>query len=124
MKTLKLSLKPIAYLLAFLILFQGCTVYKSANVTLDQAVIANTGVRIKTNDNHALRFKSIQHETGIYYGLKHYNKNWVKIPINEDNIDKVQIKDKTSSTILTIAIPLSVIGVPLGILVLSDPYLR
>ena len=124
MKTIKLFLKPITYLLAFLILFQGCTVYKSANVTLDQAVIANTGVRIKTNDNHAFRFKSIQHDTGIYYGLKYHNKNWVKIPINEDNIDKVQIKDKTSSTILTIGIPISVIGVPLGILVLSDPYLH
>ncbi len=110
MKTLKKQLKVVALFFSVSILFQGCTVYKSANVTLDQAVIANTKVRIKTNDNQTLKYKNVEAENGIYYGLMNYENSWVKTPINEDNIDKVQVKDKTLSTILTVAIPVVIIA--------------
>ena len=124
MKTIKLHYRIIAFSFSILILFQGCTVYKSANVTLDEAVIANTKVRVKTNDNKTLRFEKIQLDNGVYYGMMYLNKSWVKIPVNEDNFDKIQVKDKTSSTILTIGIPLAIIGGALGVIVLSDPYLH
>jgi hypothetical protein len=110
MKTLKKQLKVVALFFSVSILFQGCTVYKSVNVTLDQAVIANTKVRIKTNDNQTLKYKNVEAENGIYYGLMKYENSWVKTPINEDNIDKVQVKDKTLSTILTVAIPVVIIA--------------
>ena len=64
-----------------------------------------------------MKYKNVEAENGIYYGLMKYENSWVKTPINEDNIDKVQVKDKTLSTVLSIAIPLVIIG---GILVVVD----
>jgi len=111
MKRLKKQLKVVVLFSLALILLQGCTIYKSANVTLDEAVRADTKVRIKTNDNETLRFKNVRFENGIYSGLMDFKNTWVKTQINEDNIDKVQLKNKTGSTIINIAVPLSVFAI-------------
>ena len=116
MKTSTRQLKVIALLFSLLILLQGCTVYKSANVSLEEAVRSDTQVRIKTNDNQTLKFKNVEAENGIYYGNMYKKSTWVKTAINEDSIAIVQVKDKTLSTVLSIAIPLVIIG---GILVVA-----
>ena len=110
MKTFKIHLRTLAFFLSALILLQGCTVYKSANVTLEEAVRADTKVRIKTNDNQTLRFKNVRAVNEVYYGWIYKKSTWIKTPINEDNIDIVQVKDKTLSTVLSIAIPLVIAG--------------
>ena len=38
------------------------------------------------------------------------NKKWVKTQINENNIEKLQVKDKVLSTIITFGIPVILIG--------------
>ena len=124
MKTIKSSFKITAFFFSILIFFQGCTVYKSANITLDQAVDTNANVKIKTTENQTLRFNYIEHESDVYYGLKNSNNSWVKIPINEDNIDKIQVKDKSLSIVSNIAIPFLVVGGVFLIAVLNDPYLN
>ena len=111
MKAIKTHLKVLALFFSALIFLQGCTVYKSANVTLDEAVRADTKVRIKTNDNQTLRFKNVGVENGNFYGLFNYKNEWVKTQINENNIDKVQLKNKVGSTILNIFVPLAIIGI-------------
>ena len=116
MKIIKAHLKVVALFFSVLILFQGCTVYKEANVTLEEAVRADTKVRIKTNDNQTLKFKNVRVENEIYYGFMYKKSKWVKTAINEDSIAIVQVKDKTLSTVLSIAIPLVIIG---GILVVA-----
>ena len=104
-------LKTVALFFSILIFFQGCTVYKSANVTLEEAVRADTKVRIKTNDNQTLRFKNVGVENENYYGLVYFKNTWVKTQINENNIDKIQLVDQTLSTVLNIvAIPVVLIG--------------
>jgi len=111
MKTSTRLLKVVALFFSVLILFQGCTVYKSANVTLEEAVKANTKVRIKTKDHKILKFKNMEIENGIYYGLMNFKeKKWVKTQINENNIEKLQVKDKVLSTIITFGIPVILIG--------------
>ncbi len=45
MKTLKTHIKPISYLLTILILLQGCTIYKSSGVSLEEATQAETKVK-------------------------------------------------------------------------------
>ena len=50
-KTLKTHLKTVALIFATLILFQGCTVYKSVPSTLEEAYKSQTKVKIKTIDN-------------------------------------------------------------------------
>ena len=48
-------------------------------------------------------------ENGDYYGLLNYKNAWVKTQINEGNIEKIQVKDKTASTILNIIVPLAIL---------------
>ena len=115
MKTLKNHLKVVTLFLSVLILFQGCTVYKSSSVTLDEAVSADTRIRIKTNDNQTLKFKNVRVENEIYTGFMYKKSKWVKTDINEDNIDIVQVKNKTLSTVLSIGIPIIILGGLLGI---------
>jgi hypothetical protein len=111
MKTIKKQFKLITTILSVIILLQGCTVYKSADVTLDEAAMSGTKVRIKTNDNQTLKFKTVEVENGNYYGLLYFKNTWVKTELNKDNINKVQIKDKAVSTVLNIVVPLAIIGI-------------
>ena len=103
MKTLKIFLKPISYLIAFLILLQGCTVYKRTPVTLTEAVKANTKVKIKTLDNKTLKYRHIGFQNDKYLGYIKHGKELLRISIKEDMIKKIQLKDNTMSSILTIS---------------------
>ena len=111
MKTLKKQLKIVALFFSALILLQGCTVYKSANVTLEEASKAEIQARVKTNDNQTQKFKRIGFENGQYYGVKKINGDIIKTQINEQKIKRVQLKDKTASTIIPIAVPVIIIGI-------------
>ena len=63
MKTSTKHLKVVALIFSVVILFQSCvTVYKSGNVTLEEAVRADTKVRIKTKDHQTLKFKNVEVE--------------------------------------------------------------
>ena len=115
MKTIKTHLRKAAMVFAALILFQGCTVYKSANYTLDEAVISETKAKVETNNNQTLKFKRIGLADGKYYGVKEIKGLIVKTPLNEKYINKVRLKDKTMSTILTVAIPVVIIASVLAI---------
>ena len=111
MKTIKKHLKTVALFCATLIFFQGCTVYKSANVTLEEASKAEIQARVKTNDNQTLKFKRIGFENGRYYGVKKINGDIIKTRIDEQKVERVQLKDKTASTIIPIAVPVIIIGI-------------
>ena len=120
MKTLKAHLKVVALFFSVLILVQGCTVYKSANVSLDDAYKSQTKVKVKTNYNRTLKFKIITFEDESYYGInesykddpfEQYNKELIKTHIDVENIENIRIKNKTMSTILPFAIPVVLLGV-------------
>jgi hypothetical protein len=122
MKTIKLFLKPISYLLSFLILMQGCVIYKKKPSTIDEAVKANTNVRIETKDNKIIKFKRIEFENGQYLGISKSLKTHKEIniptgvveekikieklqtPLQENNIHEILIKDKTMSTLVPIVL--------------------
>ncbi|TWO32798.1 hypothetical protein E1J38_007990 [Seonamhaeicola sediminis] len=117
MKAIKTHLKAVAVFFSILIFFQGCTVYKSANVTLDEAAEANTKVRIKTIDNKSFRFDKIEVIKNKIFGININSGERSIVSIKKDNIDKIQVKDKTGSTIVSIAVPLVLGVVMLGIIV-------
>jgi hypothetical protein len=111
MKTIKKQFKTIALILSLLILLHGCTVYKSASVSLDQAVNKGQKVKVITKDNVKLKFKRIATENGKYYGVRRsVDDKWVKILLNSDTIKTIKEKDKTLSTVLNIGIPVIYIG--------------
>jgi hypothetical protein len=63
---------------ATLVLFQDCTVYKSANVTLEEISRAETVVRVKTNDNISQKYLKVMSENDSYYGLVQFRGEQVK----------------------------------------------
>jgi len=110
-------LKVVALFFSILILFQGCSVYKSASVTPDEASKSNTEVRVKTFDNKSLKFYRIEVENNKIHGIKIHNGERSITPIEKDNIEKIQLKDKTMSTFLSFTIAGVIAAGILGIIV-------
>jgi len=116
MKTVKIFLQAISYLLAFVILLQGCTVYKSSAGSIDQAIQAQTQVRIEKKNGEIEKYNEIiRMDDGEIYGkrlTKNQSKQFFKlVAIEEEQINKIQLKDKTASTLVTLAIPVAIIVV-------------
>lgn len=105
MKTLKNKVAIIAYYFATAIFFQGCVVYHNTPVTLEQAAIEITRAKVKTTKDETYRFKHIGFEDGKFYGLKKTKGEYVRIPLDSNEISKLVLQNKTLSTILTISIP-------------------
>lgn len=101
-------------------LIQGCTAYKSSSVSLEEASISETKIKVKTNYKKTYYFQSIVFEDGSYYGIKTLKGEIVKIKLYEKDLEKVLIKSKKKSTIYTIASPLILIG--LAILTASHRF--
>jgi hypothetical protein len=110
MKAFKIHLRTLTFFLSALILLQGCTVYKSTSVSLDEALKAEIQTRVKTNYNQTLKFKRIGFEDGQYYGVKKINGEMIKTHIDEQKVEKVQLKDESLSVFITVVFPLALIG--------------
>jgi len=110
MKAIKQHLKQVALILSMLILFQGCTIYKSTPVSIDEASRMDNAVRVITTNNEKLKYDKIIKENGSYYSVKKERTADVIAPIDALQIKEVKVKDKTATGILTlVSIPL-VIG--------------
>ena len=118
MKTFRTHLRSMALIFATLILLQGCTVYRSANVTLEEASRAETVVRVTTNENKKIKYDRIGFENDHYYGLNYKTGDDLKVRLDENNINKIQVKDKTGSVLLSLS-PIVIIGAIVGIAVAS-----
>ncbi len=115
MKTLKKQFKSVALILSMLILLQGCTVYKSSSVSLEQAEQNQSKVKVITKNNKKLKFTRIGVEDGSYYGVKKSKTVLIKTPLDRDLIDTINEKNKTLSIVLSIVMPFVIIG---GVLVI------
>lgn len=104
-------------LLALLILFQGCSLYKGS-ITLEEAVTSQKRVKVTTSENpKSLEFKRIELVNGEYRGLANrYDHSGDKI-INKESITEIKEYDKTASDVVTFA-PLAII-IGMGILLFS-----
>jgi len=110
MKTQKKQINLITLLFAIVMFFQSCTVYKSANVTLDQAIQNESKVKVITMNNAKFKFKRIGVEDGNYYGIKKKNNVVIRIPLDQNFVKIIKEKDKPLSTVLSIGIPLVIAG--------------
>lgn len=114
MRRLKKRCKTFALFLVFPILFQGCVVYHKMPVALEQASQEQIKTRIITVDEQTYTFKYIIHEDGIFYGVQKIRGGWVRIPLKPEEVATAQLKNRTASTGVTLA----VIIVPVVILVI------
>lgn len=69
MSTFKKHIKSVTLILSVLILFQGCSVYKSTPISLEKASGIEGKVKVITKSNDRLKFKQISQENGNYYGI-------------------------------------------------------
>lgn len=110
MKTIKQHFRTVARILSLLVFFQGCTVYRSVPVSLEQATQNESKVKVRTKRNDKLKFKRIGVEDGNYYGVKKSKGVIVKTPLDSNFIDSINEKNRTLSTILSIGIPVIIVG--------------
>jgi len=111
MKKIKKQIKSIALILSLLIMFQGCTVYKSASVTLEEAVMAETKVKVIKKNGEKVKFKRIIFEDGYYKSIEKIGEGTAKTQLEVEKIEKIQIKDKVLSTVLTVILVTPLVGI-------------
>jgi len=95
--------KWLCYLLTMSLLFGSCHVYQKIPVTLEEASASNQRVKIITADNKKLFFKRIEKTDSTYYGLQESELDIIKKQIKKEEIQQVQIINKSKSRLLTIA---------------------
>ncbi len=114
MKTIKIHLKIVAFLISLMILLQGCTVYKSTTASLEEVSKSQTKAKVLTTNNEILKFKRIDFIDGKYLGVisndMEINPKINFMPLDENNIQSIKVKDKTTSLIINIGVPIVVLG--------------
>ena len=110
MKTIKAYLKAVALLFSVLILFQGCTVYKKANITLEDAYKSKNRVKVTTNDNQKLKFKIIDFADGNYYGVEKKPQGIRKTLLDNKSIHKINEKNELVSAVLHLWFPITLVA--------------
>ncbi|HSI70172.1 MAG TPA: hypothetical protein VK941_08055 [Gillisia sp.] len=123
MKTKLRIFRVISCLLTIVILGQSCTIYRSAGISVDEAVESQNKVRVKTKLNQNYIFKRLEKDTAGVYGiadqksrpareLSHHitSRNLpeyqVKIKLQEDSIKEIKPRDKT----LSIVVPAGIVA--------------
>lgn len=135
MKIIRLYLKKISIFLLFLITLQSCSVYHSKTATIDEAVRSNDKVKVITNSNDIYKLHKLKIEDGQVYGVlkkgtetaerladqglvKYSDSKYETILLKDSTIKEIYLKNKTLSTVLSIAIP--VVGVAVILIVLYN----
>ena len=126
MKTLRLYLKKISIFFMFLITLQSCVVYHSKTATVDEAIQSDDKIKVITDSNDIYKLHKLKKEDGQIYGvvkkgsetakrlsdqglIKYSDSKYETILLTENTINEVHLKNKTLSTVLSVAIP--VVGV-------------
>jgi len=115
MKTTKKQINFVVITFAILILFQSCKAYHNNSVTLENASQEFKQTKVQTISNEIFKFRGITYEKNQYYGIKKFKGEIIKVPLDEKYLKSVKLENETMSTILTIALPTTII---LGALVI------
>ena len=105
MEAIKTRLKAIAIFLTALMLFQSCVVYHKTPTTLEKASQEQIKTKVTHTNGEVSKYKFITYENGVFYG--NVEKEWgefIKVPLDSEDIINVRMKNKTASTLVTIAI--------------------
>jgi len=120
MKLKILKNKAVCWFLLISIIFQSCTVYKRAPVSISEASQTHKRVLVVTGSDKKIRLKRIEKTDSIYYGIKTVKSEEVKIPLNEKDIKKIRVKDQAASTFLTIGSIVLTFGIIIIAVLIND----
>ncbi|MCH8231105.1 MAG: hypothetical protein IIB82_00395 [Bacteroidetes bacterium] len=115
---MRTHLKSIAGFLIVFIIFQSCVSAKS--VTVDQAVLKEQPVRIKTVEGETYNYKKLIRRDSILYGVKKVKGvvGLVELDLSQLNISEVKYASPAATAVLVVV---SVIGL-LSIIGLADCF--
>ena len=115
MKKVQNSLTDIGIILSVMLLLQSCGVYYKNPINLKEAVEQEGKVKIRTVDGKTIRYKKItSSDDGRFYGTRKKDGGWTQIPLNQEEIMSVRLKNKKASTWATVL----AVGVPITTLVI------
>ncbi|GAB2768912.1 hypothetical protein GCM10010465_12790 [Actinomadura fibrosa] len=118
-----------------LFVLQACNVYHKSAVSVEEAVQAQERVKIVTTDNVFYEFKRLQRKDDQLLGvtkpgsdtagkLKGYEQIFdgknVMIPLDENRIESVYLRNKSKSNLLSYGIPAVLVGGALVIVAASS----
>lgn len=121
MKSSTKHFRFLSSILCLIFLIQSCSIYHAESISLQQAEELNKDVRITTKSGDKLKFKSIEEEGGDYFGLTRLKSKTSKelqkmgligretgklyaFGLETLNIQKIQEKNKTVSTLGTVGL--------------------
>lgn len=121
MKSSTKHFRFLSSILCLIFLIQSCSIYHAESINLQQAEELNKDVRITTKNGDKLKFKSIEEEGGDYFGLTRLKSKTSKelqkmgligretgklyaFGLETLNIQKIQEKNKTVSTLGTVGL--------------------
>lgn len=121
MKSSTKHFRFLSSILCLIFLIQSCSIYRTESISLQQAEELNKDVRITTKNGDKLKFKSIEEEGGDYFGLTRLKSKTSKelqkmgligretgklyaFGLETLNIQKIQEKNKTVSTLGTVGL--------------------
>lgn len=135
MKTIREYLKLVSLFLIYLITLQSCSVYHSKTASLDEAIRSDNKVKVITSSDEIYKLQKLQKENNQIYGvikkgssiaerlydqglIKDNKSKYVNLLLPENTIKEIHLKNKSLSTVLTLAIP--VVGIAALLFILYD----
>lgn len=122
-----------------LLLFLGmtaCSVYHQDSAGVDNAIESKNRIKVETTENRVFELKELRRENGQLIGIAGKNSetaklmfdrplvvegNLVKIPLKDEEIRAIHLKNKKMSNIVNIGVP--IVGVA-GLIGLTNPDFR
>lgn len=97
-----------AFILSILfVCFSSCSVYQKRTSSIDAAVDSGNKVKIVTVDGRRAVYKRLEKENGDLFGFVRNSK----VELNEERIKGIHLKDRSKSTLVSIAVPVVIAGI-------------
>ena len=112
--------KLVCIILSLTFLVQSCTIYKKAPVSIEAAANSEKKVQIIRNDGSKFSLSKIEKIDGKYYGTKQINGQTITLPLNEEEIQKIRLKDNAATRFVTIASIVTGVAIIATIIFLID----
>lgn len=94
-----------------LFLSTSCSIYQRSTSNISEAVDSETNVKIVTVDGRKAYYKRLERQENELFGVVGDKK----VELNEERIKEVHLKDRSKSTLATIAIPVVIAGVAIAV---------
>ena len=110
MKRIRNHLKIYSCILILAILCQSCVVYHKNPVSLEQAARENAKTKILFEDGKVMKYESVTHKDQQYFGTSKTRFDWINIPIEENAVSEVRVKNEKGSGTFTAATVIVAVG--------------